>query len=320
MKQITIHITIGKTNFYFVDTITINGSWNYLADTAVITLPRKLFKSGDLAKSGNQNPLIKTGDPVTIRLGYDFDMYTEFTGYVKSISPNTPVKIECEDEMWLLKQTSYTQAWRSASLKDILDVIIPSSIDVQTTGEVNLGKFRINQVSAFDVLKKIKEVYGLVSYMRGKTLFIGYPYQEKGNKVKLDFQENIDDEQTNLTFRTSDQVKLKFKAISIQSDGSKREVELGDPSGQLRTLHLPVGLNEQEIQAVAEQKMKLYNFDGYQGTVTTFGQPIVRHTDKVEFINNIYPDKEGTYFIDNVQVKLNGQGYRRTLTIGNQTN
>lgn len=320
MKQFTVQITIGQYSFYAIDGINIESSWNFLADTATITLSRRLLTQGSLSNTTapDLSSIIKEGDPVQIDLGYDFVFETEFTGYVKGISPNVPVKIECEDAMWLLKQNDLSNAWRSVSLKELLEFIVPSGIEFETPGEINLGKFRMDGVSTFDILKEIRKVYGLVSYFRGNKLIVGFPYQEQANEVDLHLQRNVDDSKTKLAFRKEDQVKLKFKAISIQADGSKIEVELGDKNGQLRTMHLPVGLNESEMKTMAEERMKLYRFDGYEGTVTTFGQPYVKHSDNVKIIDDLYPDREGTYRIDTVKVQVGAGGYRRTLTLGNK--
>lgn len=320
MKQLTVQITIGSYTFYSIDSVTVASSWNFLADTAEITLSRRLLTQGSLSNvdAPDLSSIIKVGDEVQIDLGYDFVFETEFIGYVKSISPNVPVKIECEDAMWLLKQNSFSNAWRNVSLSELLEFIVPSDIEFKTPGEVNLGKFRIDGVSTFDILKKIREVYGLVSYLRDNKLIVGFPYQEQANEVDLHLQKNVDDLKTKIAFRRADQTKLKFKAISIQNDGSKIEVELGDPNGQLRTIHVPIGLKEDEIRTIAEERMQLYSFDGYEGTITTFGQPYVKHSDHVKITDDLYPDREGIYRIDTVKVRVGAQGYRRTLTLGNK--
>ncbi len=320
MKRTTPQIQIGSYQFNVVDAVTIESSWNFHEDTATITLPRRLLTQGSLSNTTapDLSSVIKVGDKVKIELGYDFDFETEFEGYVKSISPNIPVIIECEDAMWLLKQTNFKNAWRKVSLRELLQFIVPSGITFETLGEVNLGKFRVDGVSAYDILKKIREIYGLVSYFRGSKLIVSFPYQEQPQNIKINMQE-IDDNQTDLAFRRADQVKLKFKAISIQADGSKIEVELGDDDGQLRTITLPVGLSESEIRKVGEERMKLYKFDGYEGSLVTFGQPWSKHSDTVTITDDLYPDREGTYRIDTVKVDFGGNGYRRALTLGNKT-
>lgn len=321
MKRTTPQIQIGSYQFNVVDAVTVESSWNFHEDTATITLPRRLLTQGSLSNTDapDLSSVIKVGDKVKIELGYDFDFQTEFEGYVKSIAPEVPVKIECEDAMWLLKQTNLKNAWRKVSLSELLQFIVPSGITFETVGEVNLGKFRVDGVSAYDILKKIREVYGLASYMRGTKLVVGFPYQEQPQNIKVNMQE-LDDNQTDLAFRRADQVKVKFKAISIQADGSKIEVELGDSDGQLRTITLPVGLSESEIRKVGEERMKLYKFDGYEGSLITFGEPWSRHSDTVTITDDLYPDREGTYRIDTVKVDFGGNGYRRALTLGNKTN
>lgn len=322
MKQLTVQIQIGQYQFNVVDSVSVSSSWNALEDTATITLPRRLLTQGSLSNTTapDLSSIMKVGDKVKIELGYDYDFQTEFEGYVKSIAPEVPVKIECEDAMWLLKQTNIKKAWRKVSLNELLQEIVPSDLSFETIGEVNLGKFRVDGVSAYEILKKIREVYGLVSYMRGTKLICGFPYQEQPSKIKVHLQENVDDNQTDLAFRRADQVKVKFKAISIQPDGSKIEVELGDSDGQLRTITLPSGLNESEVRKVGEERMKLYKFDGYEGALVTFGQPWARHSDTVEITDDLYSDREGSYRIDTVKIDFGGNGYRRALTLGNKVN
>lgn len=322
MKQLTVQIKIGSYTFYSVDSIAIASSWKFLADTATITLSRRLLTQGSLSNvdAPDISSVIKVGDAVSIQLGYDFIFEEEFTGHVKAISPNIPVKIECEDAMWLLKQTNYSNAWREVSLNELLKYIMPSDLKFQTPGEINLGKFRIDGVSTFDILNEVQKVYGLVSYFRDKKLIVGFPYQEQSEEIELHLQKNVDDSRSKLFFRRSDQVKLKIKAISIQPDGSKVEVEIGDQDGQLRTLHVPVGLSESETKKVAEEKRQLYTFDGYEGSLTTFGQPYIRHSDNVNIMDDLYKDREGVYRVDTVEVKVGSGGYRRTLTLGNKVN
>lgn len=320
MKRLTVEIRIKDQYFYDTGGVEIERSWKFLADTARVILSRKLLPQGSIKNaSGEVLPnKIKIGDPITIRLGYDYNFETEFEGYIESIKPNTPVVLECEDAMWLLKQTSYTKSWRKVTLEELLDFIIPSTTQYQTFGAVNLGKIRLNGVSAYEVLKMLSDTYKLVSYFKNDILYVGFPYQESNKRTTIDMQSHVDEGKSNLSYRTKDQIKLQFKAISIQPNGSKIEVNLGDPSGQLRTLHLPIGLNEAEIRKVAEEKMKTFSFDGYDGSITTFGQPVVHHSEIVEITNYDYPDHEGANRVDTTKVNFGSGGYRRTLTLGNK--
>ena len=120
MVTLICEVTIVTQNdtlvFWAAQEIEVERSWQTLTNTAKITLPRKIGRlQGDITK------LIKAGDRVTIKTGYDITLTTEFVGYVREITATVPVVIHCEDAMWKLKQTpsidkTKTNAWRNLTL------------------------------------------------------------------------------------------------------------------------------------------------------------------------------------------------------------
>src|SRR5689334_14079675 len=93
----------GNLKFKFsnqVHSIEVVSSWKALTQTAVVRLPR--FKR--LLTNEDEQYKIVTGDAITISCGYNGNLVKEFEGYVSDISPITPLKLKCEDEMWKLKQ------------------------------------------------------------------------------------------------------------------------------------------------------------------------------------------------------------------------
>lgn len=317
MKALTANIQIGNFQFYQVESIQIERSWKFLSDRARIGLPKRLVTRGDLGGVAVEDfsTVFKLGDPVSIQLGYDFNFKTEFEGFVSAIQPDLPFVVECEDVMWKLRQTKHNESWRSATLREVLTAILPIDIPFKLTGEVQLGKFRISEVSAYQVLEKIKEVYGLVSYWRNGQVVVGFPYGEQGARVNLSFQKNILPN-SDLKYRRVDDLKIQVKAISIQEDGTKIEETIGDEDGELHSLHLPSGLNAQQLREQAEEKMKLFRFNGYQGNITTFGEPYVQHGDIVELFDAMQPERNGAYRIDAQNVSFGSGGYRRVLELG----
>lgn len=318
MKQITVHITIGSHDFYVVDEVTIEKSWKFSSDSCTITMPRGLLSQGSLGavEAPKLDKVLKVGDKVVVRLGYDFEFQTEFEGFVSEISPDIPAKITCMDGMWLLKQTKVSGSWRTIGLTQLLSNIIPSTVQYVVNSEVSLGKFRLDQVAAFEVLKKLKEVYGLVSYFKENILYVGFAYEQTSQRVDFHFQKNLSENQ-GLTFEREDNVKISLKAISIQADGSKVEQIVGDQDGGQRTLHLPIGLTAAEVKKLAEEQIKLFRFDGYRGKLSAFGQPYIEHGDIAVLTDDLYPDRAGSYFVDSVNVKFGAGGYRRVLELGN---
>ncbi len=86
--------------------------------TAKLILPRNIYVKNDqglvnwidqssyIPVEGNDTPpILMRGDRISINLGYfGYQMNEEFNGYLSSINPTKPMEIQCEDNMWLLKQ------------------------------------------------------------------------------------------------------------------------------------------------------------------------------------------------------------------------
>lgn len=305
------HIEIGK--YKFIDRLNfalVNQSWKELAQTAMLRLPniKRLLEKE-----------IKVGNEVVIRLGYNDNLVEEFRGYVSVITPGTPMEFECMDEMWQLKQRSVTKAWRSTTVKEVLQYLVPdAALEVP---DINLQPFRLDKVTVFEALKKLKEEYSLVIYFREGVLFCGLAYQEDPGEVNY----NLSGRKANcmvgdLTFRKKEDVKIKVRAISIMSNNTKKEVELGDADGEIRTLHF-YNLSETELRRQAEEKINLLKFDGYRGSLIGFGLPHAKFGMTANIMDYNYPERKGIYFIDAVKTTYSvSAGYRRVVTLGRTAN
>ena len=95
--------------FNWVNEVEISTAFKNQLDRAKITLPRNLdFDGFNIAKQGNNGliPLFKRGDRIVISLGYtQTGLKKMFQGYISHIGMTTPLVIECEDMMYVLKQT-----------------------------------------------------------------------------------------------------------------------------------------------------------------------------------------------------------------------
>ena len=137
MFRLTCDIQIGSFIFKGVTEVEIQSSWDTITDVATITFPRKLsFKNKNIG-SGT-DPLIKKGDLVDIKLGYDDKNTSLFKGYVRSVSADTPIQIECEDEAFTLKKGEITKTYRDVTLKQLLKDVMSIQIGAQPDN-VGLG-------------------------------------------------------------------------------------------------------------------------------------------------------------------------------------
>lgn len=305
MMAMNCHIIIGDYEFTYCHKVEVQSSWKTIADTAVVELPNV---------QGLLDKKVKPGQEVIISCGYNDTLAEVFRGYVSAVSPTTPMRIECMDEMWKLRQETISNSWRSVSLKEVVQFIAPGAI--ATVPDITLNPFRLDKVTRAEALEHIKETYGLAVFFRGPELYVGLPYgiDEEPFRHKYHFQQNVASFGS-LEYRRAEDVKVKVKAISVQPDNSRVEVELGDTDGEQHTLHF-YNLTEAELKKQANEKMALLKFDGYKGTFTGFGFPAMQHSGIAELEDGVYPDRGGHYFVDAVTITYGPNGYRREISPG----
>lgn len=302
-------VTIGALKFNYVHAIDIKQSWKTLNDTCTIQLPNQK----DMLAAINS---MEAGTEVTVKLGYDGDLQTEFEGYIKSVSASHPYTITCWDGMWKLAQEEVTKSWESTTLKEVVQYLVGDAI-VDDIPSITLSPFKLNRITKADALQKLKDEYGLVAYFRGRKLYVGLAYYEAGGKeVVYHFEKNVAKKNNKLEFKRKEDVKLKVKVISLLPDNTKIEVTAGDSDGELRTLHL-YDKTKAEAKAIAEDKVNLMKYSGYKGSFMAKGLPRIVHGDTAKLLSDVYPERNGSYLADSIHITFNGQtGFSRKVTPG----
>jgi RNase H-fold protein (predicted Holliday junction resolvase) len=325
--NMSCRITAGNLQTEFVKSIVVRGSIKVLEDTATITLPRgfnnlKIADKQNSIANKNITEIIKVGDPVRIELGYDGILYNEFKGYISKISADIPLVIECMDEMWQLKQSDYTKAFKTINVKTLLQYIAPGYQYEFLDENISLGKFTIENESAYQVLARLRKDYGLHSrFKENKVLVVGFPVSMKSTKKHLiNINRNVRAKKIGLEYVKTGDLRLLLKGISI-NDGGKRIVKTyGKNGGAVRTLHLGTNLIESEIDKLLEKNYKSLNFDGYKGKIPTWGLPLTKAGDAVNITDPNYKnsDRDGNYLIEAVTVRfdeINGWYRENTLSL-----
>lgn len=181
-------------------------NWEDLTDTGRVLLPRNIFFTDDkgqkfsLKSSGvnvggfTDNPLILRGDNIVLSSGYSYFknniQVTEtaeiINGYISKVSTTTPIELQIEDNMWLLKQTplkdrTFTD---SETLEDLLQYICDAvnarhgvNFTYKQMTKTGFGTFIVSNESAAQVLSRLKSTYGFVSFFRGDVLHSGINIQ-----------------------------------------------------------------------------------------------------------------------------------------------
>jgi len=309
MKAHHLSIDVGDYTFPFANQVEVTSSWEDLTDVASIVTPRKLRLQNQDVIQGES--LFRRGDQVEVNLGYDGQLDQVFTGYLAGISPGVPLRFRCEDEMWKLKQTNYTLSYKNPTLKQILTDVVDIPFEAV---DAELGPLRFTNRSAAQILEELRKTYGLQSFVRDGKLYSGlayWPDLASRHELKFEFDILPDDD---LEYQREDDISFKVKAVSMMPDNSKIELELGDPTGETRTLTY-IGLSESELRATANREIERLRYEGYKGSFTTFGQPQIRHGDFVTLIDPRYGDRNGTYLVKRVTTTGGISGYRQEVEL-----
>lgn len=320
--------------FDFVNSVEIVSSYENFTDTAKIVLPRKLsFEGKDLFTGANA--LFKRGDQVKIELGYYPNLQTRFEGYISYVNGSLPVEIECEDKMFLLKNTRCTYPKKVGyitlgkkgkplkkpkvvseriTLNDLLGNILPDEIEYKCL-DVNIGSFRVSNASVAQILDALKKDYGFYSYFVNGVLHVGLPSDASDTITEeFMFEKTIIDD-SDLVYQLKEEMFIKVVAISMNSDNTKDEVTVGDSDGSQRTYYT-YNATDSALREFANLKLNEIKYTGYTGSFLTFGEPLVRHGDIAKLSSTKLPERDGNYEIVGVTTTFGMNGYRQSLQLG----
>ena len=199
-----------ELNTFFLDFVNsgeIVSSWANLTDTCKIVIPYNIYVLDDNNKPTNwtgkgiyatkdktQSPLFLRNDKISVTLGYFYsgwDMEGNklqqgqellvtsdapiFSGYIVKIKNRIPITLECEDEMFQMKQIhckNKIYSGKTFTVKKMLQAILT---DAGLLGEytvtdggtdVNVGDFRVQNETMADVLNRLKKEAHLHSWFR----------------------------------------------------------------------------------------------------------------------------------------------------------
>lgn len=218
-------------------------SWRSLTNTCQITIPKNVYvrdANGKLVNLsgttvniggfGNNAPLFMKGDQVTVEAGYRFyDAFgneklltsTWFTGYIRNVGSKKPIVLECEDNMYKLKQIIAPNKTYSATTtmeSIITELVAGTGFTVNVLTKTTLGEFSTHNETVAEVLGRLQKDYHFYPYFRGNELRVGsqvYIEQDaldSGKKV-FRFQRNIISD--DLQYTRTDDLELSAVAYSV---------------------------------------------------------------------------------------------------------
>lgn len=320
MFVLKCNIKIGDYTFSSVNEVEVTKSVEELVDTAIIKLPTK-FKIRSTGELKYIEEVIKPGDKVEITLAYEgkFEKM-EFAGYVSKVSPKIPMEIQCEDAMWLLRRKNINKAFGKTTLKEVLNEVVAGT-GVQLSEKVpqmQIDKFIIQNANGAQVLQKLKEDFAISAYLddEGK-LYAGLEQMNNIGQIAI-YDLNYNLVSNDLEFKTEDEKKLKVRYTYIDKANKKKQVEVGDQDGELRTFNTSVISDEAQLRKMAEAELKKNKYSGFEGSVKSFLIPFATRGMVAEIRDKEHENRQGKYFIKKVVTSFGTSGARRTVTIGNK--
>jgi len=336
LKRLISQIEIGKFKFNYVTQVSIESSWDTFTDTArIVFLNRFRKKEGQSITVGIDN-VFKRGDAVTIKLGYFPNLVTRFQGFISRVKPDSPLVIECEDEMFQLEQVSLvSKEFINTTIKDVIEYATDSlkpiiEFDDETA---KIGNFHIDNkgfINAIDVFKVLKSQFGYNIYFRNKVLnvrILNSILALTNPTHRIGMQRNVirDD----LTYQRDDDVDMMIRFESKQTDNTvltffgfkdKGETVITTTAKTAGVTHawtVPE-LSETEIKKIMRENIDKFIWEGFTGGFLTFLEPFVQHTDTIQLIDREHPEREGKYLIQDVGTEFGLSGGRQDITLRNR--
>lgn len=311
MLRLSSHIQLGDYTFTGVVSVEVSSSWENLTDTAIVTFPRRSTWQGRELATG-VDPLLRRYMPIIASLGYDNVNDEVFRGLVRDIVVEVPVRLVCEDDMYTLKQNPLNLSYRNATLGQVLQDIAPG-VDVRIMADRDLGPLRFVRMTPAQVFDHLRQRHLVRMFFRQGVLYVGLavvPSLQRTHAIAFERQvvEN------NLEWRRAEDVRLRLRATIIAADNSRQEVEIGDPAGELRS-YTYYRRSVADVKALLEAELTQLRYDGYQGSFTTFGRPLIQHGDRVVLSSAEYPERNGAYLVRSVTTRFGLGGYRQEVEL-----
>ncbi len=315
-------IKIGKYKLGLLTAVNIKRSVEQLADTAIITLPGVMYNKAINSTDSTLDYLeksIKAGDEVTIKLGYNDTLATEFTGCVEHIeNDNDQIKLYCEDGIYNYRKSLPNIEHKNITVKKLLSWVITQlqlPHQLACDYDVTYDRFVVTNCTGYDVLKKIQEELKPNIYFKDNILHVHPQYSEVFGTANYDFSVNI--EESKLKYKNAEQRKILVEVNGKDRNGRVVKVEEGTTGGDKITVNISGISDRTSLQKIARETLLAKGvYTGYEGQFTGWLIPYCDAGYKINITDKDYEYKNGTYYVLSVDVNFDENGGKRTITIG----
>lgn len=329
-------LTIGNFRFSGVNEIVITRSIHNLADTAVVNLPSlaRISRKGETQPNtiltGDQ---FSDGDPVTIRLGYNNELLTEFSGFVRKREKNVLLQVVCEGYSWLLRRNACSGFYAEISVQDILKSAISGvdpayPISIQCQADFTLANVDMDGKSGFDLINGLyKYTDGCLAcfFIEPATLWCGLVYSgyAKGtdlfNAGTVSYRPGYNTPAENTLgqrFATDDPVLVTYQ--KKMPNGATLFATSGSAGGNLKIRNKVLNhiADQPTLEQLAVEKSYQLNYVGCNGWLPSFLDPFCAPGYLATLVDDRNPALNGTYLVESTKTTFGQRGARRNVTPG----
>lgn len=329
--ELNSEITVGAFKFRAVNDVRIERSLHSYEERAYIKLPSR----ARIVQGRRSNPTMLTtaslftdGSPVTIKLGYNGVLKTEFEGFVRRRNMAMPLEIECEGYSRLLRLNTFSaNLSKGIEVKKVLELACAGTgITVECPISFKMyGRTMTNTdgLKLLDEVKKCSDGVLTIFFIEPKKLWCGLVYTpflagtEVYNLPRAGYRLGwncIKD--SGLRERIpNEQVQVFINGMLANGDSVRtKSDELKDAR---KVQCLINGVKEEGVlRQFANEKANHLNYTGYEGSLTSFLEPYCAPGYTATVIDDRYPERDGRYVVESVTTTFGVNGARRKVELG----
>lgn len=321
MFHLTSDITIGEYKNVKPSKVSYKTDINSFTDTCTIELPRITYlKTIKTATGDKQEPNerkeydIRENDKIEVWLGYDKKNTKRFQGFVKRVNMGIPVKVECEGYSYLLYDVMFNKTYASVTVQQLLtdlcqktEIVLSKEIPI-----IPLTNVRFKNATGIQVLEWLTKECKLAVYFNFNELFVGTLFGKVQKRVKFKLGWNTIKEDDFKQRLVDKNVRIVIQEKNDKGEVKKTKSDVQKYSDE-KTIKVKAGIPADLLRQIANRLQSKSNYNGYQGTITTFLEPAVNKGMVAEIDGFRYPEKSGSYFIESVSGEFGASGGRQTI-------
>jgi len=259
--------------------------------------------------------IFQVGDPIAILAGYEGEQWIKvFEGFIWDFVEGNPMKIKILDYIYYLQQGLINIQHANISLQSLIQQILPPQVSlILPTIEFNLVDISFVQMSAYAILRYLKEKLGLNISLIGNQLYVNIA-SNTTSTVYFDTGVNV----MRADLQSPQSIYRTFKIIAHfeNENGTENKLEIGDPNGILKECWFyKVQQNLTLYNQLAQGFLYQCKQEHYSGYLTTWLYPDVQLFQRAIYNDRRYPARSGTYVITQNNVTLDSKGFHRKIKL-----